>query len=181
MTSDNIVTIERDAPFWSDDFDMDLPKIFPDARRLMGDLGDVELVTTGGITNGRLNHPTVWNGDRSMLSFFGFKSPSRPSFYADSREKEVRCTAWEAFRDAWAHNYLIQVERHPIWDTGPLWKHFETIMWDVRNWGHPSSRDVPKARRAVMKSYCEGIRAFGRVVSMYPAAITSQQRANQEK
>ena len=160
-----------DAPFWSDDFDMDFPKIFPEARRLMGDLGDLDLVTVGTADkNGRLNHPSVWNGDHAMLAFFGFKSPARDLFYASPRAQEIRCTAWEAFRDAWPHGYLIHVERHPIWDTGPLWKHFETIMWDVRNWGHPSSRDVPKARRAVMKSYCEGVRALGRVVDCFPAA-----------
>lgn len=157
-----------DAPFWSDDFDMDLPKIFPDARKILGDLGDIELVTVGTPDkNGRLNHPAVWNGDHSMLSFFGFRDPSKPEFYASPSKVEVRCTAWEMFRDCWAHHYLIQVERYPVWDSGPLWPHFEAIMWDIRGWGNPS-RDPKRARRAVLKSYCEGVRAFGRVVNCFP-------------
>lgn len=171
----DVATIARDPPFWSDDFDMDFPKIFPDARKLLGTLGDVELVTTcHPCKTGRLNMPTVWNGDHSMLSFFGFKTPARPPFYATSRETVITCTAWEAFRDAWPHGYLIQVERQPIWDTFPLWKHFETLMWDVRNWGHPSSRNIPAARHAVMKSYLNGIAAFGRVVNAY-ASIPAHQ------
>src|SRR5581483_9211618 len=95
-----------DQPFWSDDFDMGLPKIFPDARRILGDLGDIKLITVGCADNdGRLNHPNVWNGDRAMLSFFGFKSPAKPDLYVGSGN-EVSCTAWEMFRDCWAHHYL---------------------------------------------------------------------------
>lgn len=158
-----------ERPFWSDDFDMDLPKIFPDARRLLGDLGDIELVTVGTPdANGRLNHPSVWNGDHSMLAFFGFKSPAKPEFYATGRYTEVRCTAWEMFRDAWPHGYLIQVEGYPIWDTTHIWPHFEAIMWSVRGW--QGGRDPVPAKRAVMRSYCEGVRAFGRVVDCYPDA-----------
>jgi hypothetical protein len=153
-----------DVPFWSDDFDMDLPKIFPDARRLLGDLGDIELVTVGKPDkNGRLNHPAVWNGDHSMLSFFGFKRPRKPDLYWSS-DGLVRCTAWEAFRDAWSHNYLIQVEQRPVWDTGPLWPHFQTIMYRVRGWGHYTAEQEQRARRVALRSYYAGVRAFGRVV-----------------
>jgi hypothetical protein len=159
-----------DTPFWSDDFDMDLPRILPEARELMGALGDVELVTTGKPDkNGRLNHPAVWNGDRSMLAFFGFKNPCRPEQMAAPGVGEVRCTAWEAFRDAWPHQYLIVIERRAIWDTGPLWKHFETIMWDLRGIGGRKPPDrMSQARRAVVRSYRDGVRALERLVAAYP-------------
>jgi hypothetical protein len=163
--------------FWSDDFDMDLPKIFPDALNLLGDLADTKLVTFGTPDrNGRLNHPAVWNGDATVLSFFGFAEPPlrraglfyKPEFYS-AGEGEVICTAWEAFRDAWPHHYLLTIERRPIWDTFPLQREFEAIMWDVRGWGGPGfaseNADVVKrSKRRVMNSYCEAIRAFGRLV-----------------
>ena len=36
--------------FWSDDFDMDLPKIIPEARERLGKYADLELVTHGHTT-----------------------------------------------------------------------------------------------------------------------------------
>jgi hypothetical protein len=153
-----------DTPFWSDDFDMDLPKIFPEARELLGDLAEIELYTVGtpDKTTGRLNHPCVWNGDRSMLAFFGFQAPARPEFYAAPSAQQIKCTAWEMFRDAWPHSYLIQVQQRPIWDTFALRRDFETIMWNVRGW--EGGRDPRPARCAALRSYREGIRAFGHVL-----------------
>lgn len=126
-----------DPPFWSDGFDMDLPTIFPEARGLLGDCADVLLWTSGHTTHGRLNHPCVWNGQGGMLAFFGFRSPARdPVFYAGA-SSDVRCTAWEAFRDAWPHGYRLIVERQTVWDTFALTGEFESILWDVRGWNAP--------------------------------------------
>ena len=160
----------QEVPFWSDDFDMDLPKLFPDARRLLGDLGDIELVTTGrpDQRTGRLNHPSVWNSDRAMLAFFGFRSAVRPSHYY-TNEPEIRCTTWEAFRDAWPHSYLIVVERRPIWDTFALRAEFNALLYDLRNYpGLASKPDALKARVRVASSFSKAISAFGDLVNRYP-------------
>jgi hypothetical protein len=154
--------------FWSDDFDMDLPKIFPEAREIMGPLGDVELFTNGHTMHGRLNHPNVWNSHNTMLSFFGFTGPARPSVYHTSSEL-VSCTAWEAFRDAWSHSYLIQIEKRPIWDTFKLARPFEIIMWNIRGWDEKLERpnDVSKARRLALASYRAGIAALRSVCAEF--------------
>lgn len=157
-----------ESPFWSDDFDMDFPKIFPDARQALGELGDVELWGAGRPDkNGRLNHPAVWNGDDTMLSFFGFRSSRKPGHYVC--DEEVQCTAWDVFRDAWPHGYLITVERRPVWDTFRLRRQFDAIMWDLRGW-RSQPTEAAKAKDAVMRSYRLAIREFGRIVDAFPAS-----------
>lgn len=155
--------IER--AFWSDDFDMDLPKIFPDARKMLGDLGDIELVTSGtpDRRTGRLNHPTVWNTDQGCAAFFGFGNPGRDTnFYVSGyAASDIRCTAWEAFRDAWAHHFIMVIDQRRVWDTGALWPHFEAIMYDVRGWGERNPRYAKIRAKA---SYAEAIRNFGRIM-----------------
>lgn len=163
-----------DAPFWSDDFDMDLPKIFPDARKLLGDLADVELVTSGTpcTKTGRLNHPCVWNGDGGMLAFFGFGNPGRDiNFYVAPGSAVIRCTAWEAFRDAWPHTFIMIVDQQRVWDTGALRPHFETIMWDLRGRGG-NGRTAGLARARAKASYSEAVRTFGRIVERHRAGRT---------
>lgn len=123
-----------DLPFWSDDFDMDLPKVIPQGRALLGELADLELVTTGGTMHGRLNHPCCWNHELGSVSFFGrpgklYREPG----YVTSRP-EVRCTLWEAVRDAWPHHLVIVFEFDPVLDTGALCEHFDAIMWHIRKW-----------------------------------------------
>lgn len=151
-----------DHPFWSDGFDMDLPKVLPEARGILGELGDVLLRTTGGVTHGRLNHPSVWNGhDGRMLAFFGFRSPAQPLGFVTS-SPEVTCTAWEAFRDAWPHAYRLNVENRPVWDTDALRPAFETILWDVRGWQHSSRgpAEVDSARAAALASLRAAVERF---------------------
>lgn len=151
--------------FWSDDFDMDLPKVFPAAREILGDLGDVLLWTAGSQSYGRLNHPAVWNGDDTMLAFFGFRNAARPSFYYAGKS-EIQCTAWEAFRDAWPHGYLIQVQHRPVWDTHALWPQFEVLMWHLRGWGEPKSEQIiSRARSTVLNSLTSAVAALREIVS----------------
>ncbi len=161
-----------DASFWSDDFDMDLPKIFPEAREMLGDLADVELVTAGAPCGktGRLNHPAVWNGDHSMLAWFGFVSPSRPAFYAGA-DSTVRCTVWEAVRDAWPHHYLMIVERTPIWDTFALQREFDLLMYAARGWRAVDRGSLEVARARVLRSYAKGIRVLRRVVDLHGSRV----------
>lgn len=151
-------TEDRGHSFWSDNFDMDLPKVFPEAREIMGPLGDVELVTLGrpDPNNGRLNHPVVWNGDGGLGAFLGFDGPCKPTCMVAPGATLVTCTVWEAFRDAWAHNYLMHIEGEPVWDTSRLWPLFEQIMWKMRGWGDGTCDDT-KSRLVALKSYRKGV------------------------
>lgn len=137
-----------DPPMWCDDFDMDLPKILPEAKSLLGDTADVTLWTHGHTTHGRLNHPSVWNGDTGMVAFFGFRTPQKPEVYWTSSPL-VRCTFWEAVRDAWVHSMVMLVEGKPVLDTNRLWPDFEDIMWDVRGWRPHNAAAICLARKHV--------------------------------
>lgn len=121
-----------DLPFWSDDFDMDLPKVIPEARALLGELADLELVTTSHTTHGRINCPCCWNHELGLVSFFGRpgKLYREPGYVTSNAE--VKCTLWEAIRDSWSHNNVIVFEFDPVFDGGALWPHFERIMYHIR-------------------------------------------------
>lgn len=170
MNSPATDSIHAPTPFWSDSFDMDLPKVFPQARELLGDLADVQMWTGGRPdASGRLNHPACWNTDMGLAAFFGFKNTGRNENYYVCRER-VRCTAWEAFRDAWAHNFVMVVENKVIWHADRLWPSFETIMWNMRGWGDGARK--PKdasARRAALRSYRDAVSRFGDVVDLHGA------------
>lgn len=161
---------EIGAPFWSDNFDMDLPKIFSGAREILGDLADVQMWTGGRPdANGRLNLPACWNMDNGLTAFFGFHNTGRDESYFYCRDR-VRCTAWEAFRDCWAHQFVMVVERRVIWDGSKLWSPFETIMWNMRGWGDGSKASGDEsARRRAWRSYRAAVGAF-RVLVKHHAA-----------
>lgn len=143
----------QDQPsMWCDDFDMDLPKVIPDARDLLGDMADVKLSTHGHTTYGALNHPSVWNCEDGPVAFFGFRSPRKPKSYW-TNAPTVRCTFWQAVRDAWAHSYIMAVEGRPVLDTNGLYPRFERIMYDLRGWGAPKAAGViARDKAAVRKS-----------------------------
>jgi hypothetical protein len=117
------------AKFWSDDFDMDLPKIIPGAKELLGDLADIELLTHGHATYGGLNHPSCWNASSGSVAFFGRTAPHKPTHYFTS-DPTVRCTLWEAIRDAWVHDFVLMFEGNPVWT--PQYHHFQPIMFHIR-------------------------------------------------
>ncbi|WP_375782888.1 hypothetical protein ACE10Z_23530 [Bradyrhizobium sp. Pha-3] len=158
-------------PFWSDDFDMDLPKIFPEAHHLLGDLAGVEMWTGGSAdANGRLNHPSCWNTDVGLAAFFGFSDTGRDEGFYVASGGRVRCTAWEAFRDAWCRNYVMVIENRVVWRTDRLWPHFETIMWNVRSWDDGSKKPNDGfARRQALGSYRHAIQLFREVVELHRA------------
>lgn len=123
-----------DPKFWSDELDMDLPKVIPEAKQLLGAAADMELVTTGSTTHGRLNHPSCWNHDLGNVAFFGRESPARPSHYW-CQDAVVKCTLWEAVRDAWCHDVVIVFEtRTPIWDGSKTRLEFDQLMSHMRKW-----------------------------------------------
>lgn len=150
-----------DAPFWSDDFDMDLPKVIPDAKALLGELADLKLVTTGHETYGRLNHPSVWNHDLGVVAFFG--RPGRFQRHSSfvSGSPDVRCTLWEALRDAWSHDYAILLEGVQVWPYG-TYEHFEPLMYALRGWRETSAATVEKHKayiRGLIKQLAVNVRA----------------------
>jgi hypothetical protein len=54
------------AKFWSDDFDMDLLKVFPQVEGMLRD-PNIPLWTVGHESHGRLNHPACWNSYGAFL------------------------------------------------------------------------------------------------------------------
>ncbi len=158
--------LRNDAPFWSDDFDMDLPKIIPEARDIVGDLSDLELWTIGNPDRrlGNLNHPCVWNGDATMLAYFGIRSPYVPGGMVAPGSQPIRCTVWQAFRDAWPHSYLMHVERRPIWDTFALRKEFDDIMFDLRGWDRRPEK-AKRGRDNTRASLGSAVKALRRLIS----------------
>jgi len=140
---------DADPRFWSDDFDMDLPKIIPDAKQLLGEHADLQLYTHGSKTFGRLNHPVVWNTEIGLVAYFGRSSPMKPAMSYTDREI-VRCTLWEAVRDAWAHTIIVVFEgSNPIWDGSKTYKQFEPIMYHIRGWRPLSDADLGKHKDKV--------------------------------
>ena len=166
---------------WCDDFDMDLPKVFPEAREIVGDLADIELWTTGHETNGTLNHPDVWNGDTTMLAFFGFRDPARDMTFYVGSGSPVRCTAWEVFRDAWPHSYGLHVEQYLIWDTLQLRRQFETIMYDLRKWSRAPAKELARARSGVMRSLKTAVDEFRRVADRHAGSVRRLQPSQIEE
>jgi hypothetical protein len=124
------------APFWSDDFDMDLLKVLPETHAILGDAAHLVLYTHGHQWEGRLNHPAVWNDPRfESIAFFG----SRPEGFIDSgyytgSHALVECTFLEAVRDAWPHHYALFVDRQYVWSTVGLMATFDALMWHRRGW-----------------------------------------------
>lgn len=140
---------------WCDDFDIDLPKVFPEALELLGDTADVKLFTHGHETGGKLNHPSVWNGQQTMIAFFGFYGPCKPDWYS-TNEPIVECTFWEAMRDCWPHTYGLFVspgidqEHRLVFDSFELRDQFQTIMWHLRKWGKQDSQKLARAKENVL-------------------------------
>lgn len=125
--------------FWSDDFDMDLLKVFPQFVESVQVFASRELWTVGHRTHGRLNHPTVWN---THGAFVWLAKPNLPrdkngwfniNGYVDDSE-EIECTWLELVRDQWAHNYdfLLMPSRSLFRSAG--WNVFEEIMYHARGW-----------------------------------------------
>lgn len=134
-----------DPPMWCDGFDMDLPKIVPEAKAALGELAVLDLLTYGHTTHGRLNHPSVWNHSLGMVAFFWrpTRPTCKPAGYYTGNDAPVPCTLWEAIRDAWVHDFVLIFEHDPVWD-GDTREHFDPLMWHIRGWGDP----LPEAKAA---------------------------------
>ena len=136
-----------DPKFWSDDFDMDLPKMVPDVREILREPGRL-LWTVGHRTFGRLNHPTVW---ASYGAFLWFEKPNLERdengwfrvISCVSDEEEVECTWLEFLRDAWCHSYeTLILPRHVKLPAMP-WPTFHELTYAARGF---NGSTVQKAR-----------------------------------
>jgi len=132
-------------PFWSDDFDADLLRIFPEVEQEAAGIAGVKLYTHAYSSFGRLNHPTVWNDHHGMIAFFTFTAggPTLGSYY--TRDPIVECTPLEVLRDVWSHDYIIDLEGRRVCTWG-WWEVMQPLMYAVR--GRPLPRvDLDKARK----------------------------------
>jgi hypothetical protein len=99
--------------FWSDDFDMDLLKLWPDLPEKLGPTSGVHLWTVGSMTYGRLNHPTVWNAHTGCLAYLWFEKQNLPRdpdgwfriHGCVSNSPEIECTWLEWLRSWWPHHH----------------------------------------------------------------------------
>jgi hypothetical protein len=144
--------------FWSDDFDMDLLKVFPNVPKMLKE-PDLIVWTVGHESFGRLNHPNTWNSHGAFLWTV------RPALQRDEHgwfnidgcvgdSPEIECTWLEWLRDAWSHHYgaiILPAKRMlPPSD----WPSFERIMYDLRGWHKCNvSEDRATALKWIMR--CE--------------------------
>lgn len=138
--------------FWSDDFDMDLPKVLPSLDVLLGKAANTRLWTYGGTSHGRLNHPSVWNTYDGVEAYFGLDDSGtwKPA-ECHTDQPVVECTWREAVRDAWPHTYVLVVNGQQVWDTGWLRAAFDDLMYDLRGW-----RALPPGRAEELKAVVAG-------------------------
>lgn len=147
---------------WCDRFDGDLYALVPQAREVLAPLAEVKLWTTGHETGGKLNHPSVWNGDtRSVVAFFGLEpEPPHPSWYYTSNPL-VACTLEEAARDLWAHGPAILRLKIPghgyfdLWDSGEVQQSFWRLLFLARGSQLPRHGNADQEREHVLANLRE--------------------------
>jgi hypothetical protein len=120
----------------TEDWDGDLLKIIPQAAEIIAPVADVKLVTFGSVDDrGRLRHPSTWNGYDGSLAFFDFDAEpptvSKPEEF-HTEQPIVRCTALEAFCDAWMHHYVLFIRQKSVWDTFTLRNLMMNLVMDAR-------------------------------------------------
>ncbi len=117
---------------WCDHFDGDLYKLIPEAQPIVAAVAGVQLFTHGAADkDGKLNHPAVWNDYRGMIAFFGTSTPHKPDAYWTD-DPIVTCTAEEAIRDCFAHQYVIIMNRIPVWDGFRFRNSYMDLLFDHR-------------------------------------------------
>lgn len=160
--------------FWSDDFDMDLLKVFPQTLLVLGETAELKLWTIGHESYGRLNHPTVWNSHGAYLWL------ERPNLERDkngwanihgcvSNEKEIECTWLEWLRDAWSHHYTWTVLVPPLGERrfpGSPTEAFMRIMYDLR----------ALVKRDVTQERSEGLRWVCRTTETLRACVRDKEK-----
>lgn len=139
--------------FWSDDFDMDLLKVYPNAVEALGATAEIKLWTISHETYGRINCPVAWNTYTGLQSFLWLENP----YLNLARDKHgwinidgfvcnepvLECTWLEWLRDMWSHQHrwllipsgnIANVEHGGVHFAGMDWWSFEKVMWHIRGW-----------------------------------------------
>ena len=144
------------AKFWSDDFDMDLLKLFPDLPKMLGRSADISLWTVGHTTYERLNSPCCWNQYQGLSAIVWPYKPDLPRdehgwFNVNglvANEPEVECTWLELLRDQWPHSYgFVLIPTGKWFPEAPRYE-FDQIMWDLRGWR--KSPEIEKHRAVAL-------------------------------
>lgn len=156
-------------PFWSDDFDMDLPKILPDVcdaiRAVEGHSILVYCYCTA-LTRGRINCPTAWNSHTGPVTHFWTDKPNHPrNEYGWATFGPGNCTTndqlatatWlEVVRDEWVHQSDVVVDGKLIWRPSELDREFNRLMYDLRDWQKLSAverqRDLDRCRVSILEA-----------------------------
>lgn len=158
--------------FWSDDFDVDLLKVFPGIRHLLGPTIDVPVWTVGHSSFGRLNSPAQWN-----MPFGSFLWLSKPNLPRDKNgwvningcvcdQQEIEGTWLEWLRDAWAHDQSWTVLPRGVTFAGIDYNRcFYPIMANIRGW--EGYENVDKQRRMALLWLKKANRRFTRVVEEF--------------
>ncbi len=167
--------------FWSDDFDMDLLKLFPDIAKDMGPVAHAKLWVLGSLsTDNVFSHPTVWNGYDGMESLFWAEQP--PDLLRDEHgwltmegglttNSPMCCiTVMEAIRDCWVHDYNIHLEGRVVLKHGMRFynSHFYPIMATVRGW---KVVDIERRLREVKAWALQGARNMQVVIEAKRLAL----------
>lgn len=160
--------------FWSDDFDMDLLKLFPDLPDRIGPAVDIPLWTHGGESYGRLNHPSVWG----HVAFFGLTpgQPGKPAeYYTDA--PVIECTWLEALRDAWPHTYMVVIDNCAlVWSSTRLQATFTKLMYDLRGWQKLPNGAADRLKGQVLASILAATRDLLEVEADRMRAVASAAR-----
>jgi hypothetical protein len=125
--------------FWSDDFDLDLLKIFPELENQLNGMAGTKLWTVGHETYGRLNHPNIWN------SHGAYVWSERPLLPRDEKgwfkigacvgnEPVIECTWLEILRDSWVHGYGFILLPSGVYFPAADRNLFDQIMYHHRGW-----------------------------------------------
>ena len=165
------------------DFDMDLYNVLPEAQDMIAPVANVMLMTNGSLRDGKLSHPSVWNGDKTMLAFFDFapeivmpQHRIAPRPYSTS-EPAIKCSFEETMRDCWIHDYAIYLQKGDrwglIWDSFQLMRLFDTLMGHIRGYNKREPEVIEHAKEAVLESIRVAVARFSAAIE-WQAMLTGK-------
>lgn len=135
---------------WCDSFDGDLLKLVPGAVEVLGETARVQLTTyCDRITDGAIDHPSVWNTHVGLAAFFWTAPEGRPGATWSTSAPEVACTFGEAVRDMWVHSGAIVVNRQVVWR--PPVRVFTRLLADARGQKVLPDADRERDRALVLR------------------------------
>lgn len=151
-------------PFWSDAFDGDLYRLLPEAEAWIAPLAARLLWVHGGVTKGRLNHPSAWHTNDGLTAFFTIhpgKDP-RPGTYFLTQDPLVECTVEEALRDLIVHQLVMVVDGEKVADFNRITRHYFDLLFHAR--GHGEADRQEEARSKLQKHLKRVLNNLARLV-----------------